>query len=143
MEENGYYLKYILFSILPLLFIFPYGKFRCTHKNFKDPLESSLFWGLDGWSITHFLWFMILGYIYPETFILSTMVGISWELFEHYYGEKRPGWLGGYGDCHDLASDRKDGNWWYGKWSDIICNTIGFLIGQYTMTGNTYFYTNV
>jgi len=132
MKENyNYYLKYTLLLIIPLLFIFPYGNFRCTHKKFKDPLESPLFWGLDGWSITHILLFMVLGYMYPDTFLLSMMVGITWELFEHFYGKQRPGWLGGYGDCYDVASDRADGNWWYGKWSDIICNATGFLIGQY------------
>ena len=32
-------------------------------------------------------WFMTLGYVYPETFIVSTLIGILWELFEHYYSE--------------------------------------------------------
>ena len=122
---------YAIFAVLPLLFIFPYGKFRCNHKTFKDPLETQLFYGLDGWSVTHFIWFMILGYIYPETLLLSTSIGILWELFEHYYGEERPGWLGGYGDCDDLATDKKSGNWWYGKWSDIVCNITGFMIGKH------------
>lgn len=129
------YIKYIFFSLLPLFFIFPYGKFRCTHKNFKDPLETTLFGELDGWSVSHFSWFMLLGYLFPKTFILSTTIGVIWELFEHYYGKERPGWLGGYGDCKDLASNKKsDGNWWYGKWTDVVCNTFGFLTGQYMKT---------
>ena len=136
MSNITYYLKFIIFALLPGLFIFPYGKYRCTHKTFKDPLETPLFLGLDGWSATHFFWFMTLGYVYPETFIVSTLIGILWELFEHYYGKNRPGWLGGYGDCNGLLSDKeKDGNWWYGKWSDILCNISGFLIGQYIKNG--------
>jgi hypothetical protein len=133
-------IKYILISLLPLLFIFPYGKFRCTHKNFKDPLETRLLWNLDGWSASHFIWYMLLGYLFPKTFILSTTVGIVWELFEHYYGKERPGWLGGYGDCKDLASDKETDNWWYGKRSDIMCNTSGFLIGQYMKAGKISIY---
>lgn len=125
------YVKYAIISIVPLLFIFPYGKYRCNNKSFKDPLEASLFFGLDGWSATHFFWFMCLGYMYPETLILTMTVGCLWELFEHYYGKERPGWLGGYGDCNDLATDNEEGNWWYGKWSDIACNASGFLIGRY------------
>ena len=122
-------MKYLLFAMLPILFIMPYGKFRCTHKKYKDPLETPLLWSLDGWSGTHFFWFMVIGYVYPETLILSTILGISWELFEHYYGTARPGWLGGYGDCDSLGTDY---DWYgYGKNSDIVCNTAGFLIGQY------------
>jgi hypothetical protein len=138
MKKTENYLKYVLFAIIPILFIMPYGKFRCTHKKFKDPLETSLFWGLDGWSATHFFWYMIVGYVYPETFIISTIIGICWELFEHYYGTERPGWLGGYGDCDNLATDKAGGNWWYGKWSDVGCNISGFLIGQYMKTNKIY-----
>ena len=123
MKGMNYY-KYAITMILPLLFIFPYGKYRCSHKSFKDPLETNLFFGLDGWSTTHLCWFMVMGYIYPETIMLSTIIGILWELFEHYYGKNRPGWLGGYGDCNNLATDQVSGNWWYGKWTDIICNMI-------------------
>ena len=122
--------KYILTILAPALFIFPYGKYRCTHPKFKDPLETKLFWGLDGWSGTHFLFFMAVGYLYPDMFVVSMLIGIAWELFEHFYGKHRPGWLGGYGDCMNLASDRDTGNWWYGKWSDLVCNCAGFLIGN-------------
>ena len=121
--------SYVLTFLLPLCFIFPYGKYRCTHKEFKDPLETPLFAGLDGWSATHFFFFLSLGYFFPDTFILSMAIGVGWELFEHYYGKERPGWLGGYGDCNDLATDRVEGNWWYGKWTDIVCNAAGFLLG--------------
>ena len=139
MKSKINYLHYTFFAVLPILFIFPYGKFRCRHKKFKDFLETSLFLGLDGWSVSHFFWYMALGYIFPETFILTTCIGIIWELFEYYYGKKRPGWLSGYGDCQGLESDKEGyGNWWYGKWSDIVCNTSGFLIGQYMKTGTVF-----
>lgn len=42
------YVKYAIISIVPLLFICPYGKYRCNNKSFKYPLEASLFFGLDG-----------------------------------------------------------------------------------------------
>jgi len=126
---------YFLTFLLPLCFIFPYGKYRCEHKDYKDPLETHVIAGLDGWSATHFFFFMLLGYLYPKTFILSMSMGTGWELFEHFYGKARPGWLGGYGDCKDLATDRVEGNWWYGKWTDIACNAAGFLIGRGMRSG--------
>jgi hypothetical protein len=121
--------KYILVLLMPFCFIFPYGKYRCDNKSFKDPLETHLILGLDGWSASHFLFFILVGYLFPKTFFLSMTMGILWELFEHYYGKERPGWLGGYGDCNDLATDREEGNWWYGKWTDIVCNSAGFIAG--------------
>jgi hypothetical protein len=65
--------------------------------------------------------------------ILASINGnsVAWGLFEHLYGKHRPGWLGGYGNCDNLGTDKEEGNGWYGKWSDIGCNTIGFLIGRY------------
>jgi hypothetical protein len=121
--------RYFIVLLLPGIFIFPYGKYRCDHPAYKDPLETPLFLGLDGWSATHFFFFMLLGYLFPQTFFWSMSVGVAWELFEHFYGTERPGWLGGYGDCNDLATDRTEGNWWYGKWTDIACNAAGFTLG--------------
>ena len=92
-------IKFFLLFFIPLFFIFPYGKFRCTNKDFKDPLENKLLFELDGWSMTHYLFFMLVGFIYPKKFISAMILGIIWELFEHFYGKNRPGWLGGYGDC--------------------------------------------
>ena len=133
--------KYILAIYSPGLFIFPYGKYRCANRSFKDPLETPLVLGLDGWSVTHFLFFLVIGYFFPKTFIFSMTAGICWELFEHWYGKFRPGWLGGYGDCNDLASDNDTGNWWYGKWSDIVCNASGFLLGRgLSIGGNPLLY---
>lgn len=123
--------NYFILFLLPLSFIFSYGKYRCTHPSFKDPLEKMIGIGeLDGWSVSHFMFFMLVGYIYPNTIIQTFIMGIIWELFEHFYGEYRPGWLGGYGDCNNMATDKMNGNWWYGKWSDILCNLVGFIIGK-------------
>ena len=121
---------YYISFIIPVVLIGTYGKYRCNNKTFKDPLEKQIIFGLDGWSVTHFVFFMIMGYLYPNTIIQTTSLGIIWELFEHLYGKHRPGWLGGYGDCNDLATDKEGGNWWYGKWTDIVCNMAGFLIGR-------------
>ena len=76
---------------------------------------------------------MLIGYQFKNNtyLIVAFVFGILWELFEHYYGEKRPGWLGGYGDCNNLKTDRETSNWWYGKYSDIFMNVSGLLIGYY------------
>ncbi len=115
-----------------MLIIFIYGSYRCKNPEYKDILEKRIgIDELDGWSISHFIFFIIIGYRFPqkEYLILAFFLGVSWEIFEHMYGKYRPGWLGGYGDC-ELKSDREsDGNWWYGKWSDILMNLLGLYCG--------------
>ena len=82
--------------ILSCLMIFGYGAYRCANPKYKDPLETQLGVGeLDGWSGSHFILFLVIGYLYPDEYIFAFVMGVIWELFEHYYGEKRPGWLGG------------------------------------------------
>jgi hypothetical protein len=132
--------QYYLIYTLPLASIFLYGTYRCNNKTFKDPLENKLgIPGLDGWSLSHIMFFMLMGYLYSNTFIKTMLFGISWEVFEHVYGKQRPGWLGGYGGkCNNMATDREDGNWWYGKWTDIVCNAFGFLVGKYINTKKIY-----
>jgi len=127
--------KLILF-LLPfvvcLVVIFLYGNYRCKNPEYKDILETKIGIGeLDGWSLSHLLFNMLIGYLYSDKYLIYAFIlGCLWEFFEHYYGEKRPGWLGGYGDC-DMSTDKLDGNWWYGKWSDILMNVFGLFLGYY------------
>lgn len=130
--------------IIVIFLICAYGNYRCNHPEYKDILETELgIFNLDGWSLSHFTFFTYIGYYFPDTMKTSIGLGIAWELFEHYYGVNRPGWLGGYGDCNNLQSDRnKDGNWWYGKYSDIILNYLGFVSGIYLKTNKLSFNIN-
>jgi hypothetical protein len=136
IETNKYY--YLSFCV-PLLLILIYGTYRCSHKEYKDPLEMTIgIKGLDGWSLTHVMFFMIMGYLFPNTLIQTMILGMIWESFEHISGTNRPGWLGGYGgDCNGMKS-KNGGNWWYGKWSDILCNLFGFMLGM--NLSKNYFY---
>ena len=129
--------RYILLLILPVLSIFIYGKYRCDnyHKNNNvDRLEFNLFknshkFGLDGWSITHFTLFFIIGFFYPQIFIITISLGILWELFETFIGIYKPTFIKGFGFC--TLTDNKYKVWWYGKWSDLVVNLLGFLCGSY------------
>ena len=129
---------YWIFCFLIIATIFIYGKFRCMYPKYKDILVPQYIKGIDGWSLTHFCTFSVLGTLYPDTFLLSFILGISWEMFEILLGIIKPNFLKGITDCHReysgnsyLSNDQKNGYWWYGKWQDIIFNTIGFLFGKY------------
>ena len=121
---DNYYLFYFLICSI---IIFSYGKFRTLNiKNFKDPLEINFLksFSIDGWSLTHLLFYMLIGFQYPNSIYLTMTSGILWELFETYVGYFKPSLLKNFG----FITDEK--MWWYGKFSDIIINFIGFKIGK-------------
>ena len=127
--NNNY--KVLISCIVCFVIISLYGSYRCKNPKFHDPLMNKLgILDLDGWSITHFVFFLSLGYFFPDTIVLSMSLGIGWELFEQLIGKARPGMLGGFGDC--VTTDPGiHGSWWFGRLSDIVMNASGFLLGMY------------
>ena len=128
--DNGY----ILLLLIPTLMVFAYGKYRCDNiVKHKDILEFGLFknsdkFGLDGWSITHFSLFFIVGFFYSKVFVITMLLGIFWELFETYVGIYKPEIIKGLGFCELSANKYKV--WWYGKLSDPLANFLGFVLGM-------------
>ena len=131
-------MSWFIYGIITILLVVVYGKYRCVYINsHKDYLEDELFensnkYGLDGWSITHLVAHMILGYLFPTTFILSQIGGIIWELFECYIGKTTPDWYYGIGFCENRLPGKDNYKvWCYGKISDIFVNILGFIIGVF------------
>ena len=133
------HLKKLFTILIPSLFvifiIILYGKYKCDNQNFEDPLEKTIIFGIDGWSITHVTFFALLGYYYPTYFWYAFIWGVIWELCEYLSGKYKPKILSDFGECNKLQTDNPDKKWWYAKWTDIICNVIGFLLGIYMKTG--------
>ena len=63
--------------------------------------------------------------------------GCIWELFETYVGYYKPEQIKGLGFCDTFGSDGKLKVWWYGKWSDLIMNFSGFVLGHYIKNNYT------
>jgi hypothetical protein len=128
---------YILIFIICVISILLYGRYSCINNNFKDPLQKSLIpfiknHDLDGWSGIHLIFYIIIGLLYPKTLILTMILSIIWEIFETWVKFIKPDFLKGYGFCKLSKNNIKNNNiWWYGKWTDIIINLLGFMIGKY------------
>ena len=120
------YLEILQVMSISVIFIFSYGKYRSFYPNYRDPFMTKLGIGdLDYWSVLHLLWYALMGYLYPKYDCEILSMSIGWEIFEHWMGENRPSILGGFGDCPDNLN--AIGNqWWYGRWSDILINMVGF-----------------
>ena len=114
-------MKYVYLTVLAILGIMTIV-LAVTKKSNDDPLTEKLgVSNLTYWSILHILFYVIVGYLFPNYFVTAQLLGIGWELFEC-----GAGWA-----THHLFPGN---NWWYGVGSDIVMNVIGFLIGAYLRT---------
>ena len=142
--ENADISYWLLGATAPLI-VFFYGWYRCSNiKTHKDILEFSLFkdskkHGIDGWLLSHYLFFVLLGYMHPNVMRLSILIGLLWEIFEWWVGVYKPKFLEGIGFCPSPSGAKKRGKvWWYWKWQDPVANTLGFITGKYLRTGRIF-----
>ena len=127
------YLTIIVICALMVLCIMAYGTYRCNREDYVDPLTTtfgpkSLDRFLDGWGITHFLFYGILAFMYPDTksLIFIASLGVIWEIIEIIFKD-HPFYLS---DCkYTIQTDKGGEGWWYGRWEDIVMNTLGMITG--------------
>lgn len=112
--------------VIVLMFILVYG--YCVKEKYvgTDVLEKKFIDidGCDYWAFTHFTLYMILGYMFPTHFVLFFSVGLGYEVAEYLIGATQ-------NPIKSLGatSDNGDQSWWYGRYTDIIFNTLGLLTG--------------
>lgn len=90
---------------------------------------------IDGWSITHFLFFGCLGVLFPGQYLQFLLVGIGWEVIETVLGQNQ---LEVSGKRLQLIGDQDDEGkptgkndaYWYGKSSDIIVDILAYTLGS-------------
>lgn len=81
------------------------------------------------WPISHFVLFLILGFLFPNCVLLIITLGIVWELIEVMMGKLV------VGDKWQRQPLRQGGNveytqdWWAGSAKDILFNIAGFGVG--------------
>lgn len=124
------YFQIIIINTFVVLSIVSYGTYRCKTSSFRDPLTMSFVsepWNkyLDGWGILHYSLFALLGYFFPSKLIFLWCLGFIWELIEFSLKDK-PFYIS---KCN-YTIDTDDGQgWWYGRWQDIVMNSLGLLTG--------------
>jgi hypothetical protein len=127
---------YILLSVAALIFIY-FMIMMFIYKDekifiTKDPLNYKLF-NLNmfenccsGWPVSHFILFMILGFLYPNCWKIILLLGIIWELIEvsfYWFRSSDRQWVR---TNNNLEYSK---NWWAGSYKDIIFNCAGFGVG--------------
>ena len=84
-------------------------------------------WDLDIWSISHIIWYFGLTYICPKKWKFIFVIGVFWELFEQFFGYLPPTLINNLAIQY-IPSDNKNQKWWYGRFSDIISNSLGIAL---------------
>jgi hypothetical protein len=129
----------VAFYIVCVLIIITYGYFIRRTKT-QDHLARRIFHhpicqDIDGWSMTHLLFFGLLGVLFPGHHLQFLLIGIGWEVIETALGQNK---IELSGKRLQLVGDQdEDGNstgkedaYWYGKESDIIVDLLGYCIGS-------------
>lgn len=124
--------------LMALLFI----EFGHDHRDdiqslFKNRIFKWWIIDCDFWSLTHFGLFAYFGYLRPSQFWKYFVFGVLWEMIEDYLSSNKETKLVNCTSTnnknHIWCNGMKDG-YWYGKYDDIIFNSVGFLTGAYIST---------
>jgi hypothetical protein len=129
----------VVFYIVAVLAIVLYGHLLRITKS-RDPLAARLFHhpvlqDVDGWSVSHLLFFGLLGVMFPDRHLQFLLVGIGWEVVETALGQNRFEVSGrrvqliGEQAADGRATGAADA-YWYGKESDIVMDAIGYAVGS-------------
>jgi hypothetical protein len=107
-----------------------------------------------GLSLSHLLVWIGIGYLFPNHFLLTQVLGIVFELMElpivllDKYPEQQERILKYTGGClyyppgksnihhwiDNILGHHSDKHWWHVKFTDVILNIIGFSIGYLLYT---------
>lgn len=126
------YLRITIIFVVVVMCIVGYGTFRCSRADFVDPITKSLLEPpfdayTDGWAFLHFACYGIITYFFPDKYLYIAFMGVLWEVIEIAFKD-HPFY---FSDCkYQLTTDKATG-WWYGRYEDIIMNTLGMAVGYY------------
>ena len=126
---------YIVAILLIVVYGFIIRTAKCCDALGKEFFHHPICQNIDGWSVTHLLFFGLLGVMYPGNHLQFILVGAGWEVVETVLGQNKLGTTGhriqliGEQDSAGNSTGNNDA-YWYGKESDIVVDAIGYCLGS-------------
>lgn len=78
------------------------------------------------WPISHFILYFILGFFFPQCFLLLMVISIGFEIFETTMGNITRGLQEAPSQANP---DVEYQDWWAGSFRDVVVNFLGFIVG--------------
>lgn len=122
--------------IICIIVIILYGQVieRVAHATGPDKLTGKFAKcdGCDYWGVLHTLFFGLLGFLFPNRHLKYIAIGALWEIIEGYIGCVNSGsvFINLFGGWGKITKDSPKRDWYYGRMSDVVFNTIGYSIGS-------------
>jgi hypothetical protein len=110
----------------------------------KTPLMRICGQTLDYWSVSHFFFYLIIGYLCPDHFIFWAIIGTGFELTEDLLAADHNTQLVNCKDCKTKGKETYaqkiwcngiQDDFWYSAPSDPFVNMIGYACGELLRTG--------
>jgi len=130
--QGVYKMMLIMFGILTIYWLFLVmicGLTRVTNcDQINRVLINTQTIKFGGWSLSHVIFYYIIGILFPDCMLLAMTIGVLWEIFEEVLGSFKP---------TNVMSDKSSGlqyneGWFRGSVLDVIYNFIGFVAGSLT-----------
>jgi hypothetical protein len=141
----------ILIILLFTVWFFLYANHCSCEKPAEDCFRTEFY----GFQYSHFIFFTLLGALFPKQFWFWITLGVAWEIFEYWLSsrpvfggclvtsdEQTPLWFrrvyGGQ-PKHENFIDRAFGiknsqvHTWHYSIGDNLTNVVGFLLGKYLL----------
>ena len=127
--------------IVVVLAIVAYGALlRRLGPGARDVLEKNIYshpilQDVNGWTVLHFLFFGLLGVLFPGQYLQFFLVGYGWEVIETLIGQHPVRFRGrrlqlvGEADTDGNMTGAADA-FWYGKESDVVADMFGYVLGS-------------
>jgi hypothetical protein len=115
---------YVLCTVAALIIFLNYALFKIHNQDYMNEIvfrDLPILGDLSWWPISHFVLYLILGYLFPQCWILILSIGVLWEGFEKFYGD--------YVDSQKAEDGGEYSTWWAWNWKDVVMNIMGFLTG--------------
>ncbi len=80
------------------------------------------------WPISHFIFFFVLGILFPQCAVPVIAAGVLWEMAEECIANLRPNDI--RHAVRDSSNVQYRDSWWAGSMQDILFNTVGFYFGK-------------
>ena len=127
---------YFLFIVCIILHLFSF--IRCTFLKFGINIDflsynkqNNLI--LNGWATSHFILYLIVGYLYPNEYLYVFSLGIIWEIYEYLFAKDKIF----ISNIYKFLCGEKDGimQMVYNKYDPLI-NLVGYIIGNFLSKRN-------